>query len=214
MYALPSAADVGDGQGFAAASPASEHAGPSFRLAELAERGMVARAIDGGGRAVSGVRGVVVTRHGQRSGCAELRVVVGPANGELRTVIDEDASPAVAQPAIAVDVGANQVVDHRVPGRFFNFDPGVVVGGNQIANCAANDVAVGHNMNALLGIADGDRSAGVGTNKIPIDHVAVTLQFDQYGGWTSVQCPNGATTHFYTQKVNNRWWICTPAGNA
>ncbi len=36
---------------------------------------------------------------------------------------------------------------------------------------------------------------------------------DQYGGTTSVQCPNGPGPHFYTEKIGNRWWFCDPAGN-
>jgi hypothetical protein len=36
---------------------------------------------------------------------------------------------------------------------------------------------------------------------------------DQYGGLTSVQCPNGPSAHFYTQKIGDRWWLCDPAGN-
>lgn len=30
----------------------------------------------------------------------------------------------------------------------------------------------------------------------------------------SIQCPGGAQPHFYTAKIGNRWWLCTPAGNA
>lgn len=36
---------------------------------------------------------------------------------------------------------------------------------------------------------------------------------DAYGGYTKVQCPSGAASHFYTQKIGNRWWVCDPAGN-
>ncbi len=36
---------------------------------------------------------------------------------------------------------------------------------------------------------------------------------DQYGGTTGMQCPNGPKPHFYTEKIENRWWICDPAGN-
>src|SRR5713101_61735 len=36
---------------------------------------------------------------------------------------------------------------------------------------------------------------------------------DQYGGVTSVACPNGPKPHFYTQKIGDRWWLCDPAGN-
>src|SRR5216683_2580559 len=36
---------------------------------------------------------------------------------------------------------------------------------------------------------------------------------DQYGGVTSVACPNGPQPHFYTQKIGDRWWLCDPAGN-
>jgi hypothetical protein len=38
--------------------------------------------------------------------------------------------------------------------------------------------------------------------------------FDLYGGAKGLPCPTGATNHFYTEKISNRWWFCTPAGNA
>ncbi len=38
--------------------------------------------------------------------------------------------------------------------------------------------------------------------------------YDQYGGITELACSNGPAPHFYTQKINGRWWLCTPAGNA
>jgi len=38
--------------------------------------------------------------------------------------------------------------------------------------------------------------------------------YDQYGGITEQTCSNGTATHFYTQKISGRWWLCTPAGNA
>ncbi len=28
-----------------------------------------------------------------------------------------------------------------------------------------------------------------------------------------MQCSNGPASHFYTQKIGDRWWICDPAGN-
>jgi len=36
---------------------------------------------------------------------------------------------------------------------------------------------------------------------------------DAYGGSTQLQCAGGVASHFYTQKIGNRWWLCTPAGN-
>ena len=36
---------------------------------------------------------------------------------------------------------------------------------------------------------------------------------DQYGGRTDLKCAN-ATGWFHTEKIGNRWWLCTPAGNA
>jgi hypothetical protein len=39
------------------------------------------------------------------------------------------------------------------------------------------------------------------------------LDLDQYGGVTSVACPNGPKPHFYTQKIGDRWWLCDPAGH-
>ena len=39
-------------------------------------------------------------------------------------------------------------------------------------------------------------------------------QVDQYGGFTSVACPNGPRPHFYTEKIGDRWWLCDPAGHS
>ena len=36
---------------------------------------------------------------------------------------------------------------------------------------------------------------------------------DAFGGTTSVKCPKGSASHFYTQKIGKRWWICDPLGN-
>jgi hypothetical protein len=38
--------------------------------------------------------------------------------------------------------------------------------------------------------------------------------YDQYGGITEQTCSNGPAAHFYTQEIDSRWWLCTPAGNA
>ena len=40
-----------------------------------------------------------------------------------------------------------------------------------------------------------------------------TGSFDQYGGRTDIACSQ-ATGWFHTEKINNRWWLCTPQGNA
>lgn len=37
--------------------------------------------------------------------------------------------------------------------------------------------------------------------------------FDVYGGWQQSPCVGGATGHFYFEKANSTWWMCTPAGN-
>ena len=37
---------------------------------------------------------------------------------------------------------------------------------------------------------------------------------DQYGGTLAQPCPGGPAANFYTQKIGNRWFLCTPAGNA
>jgi hypothetical protein len=37
---------------------------------------------------------------------------------------------------------------------------------------------------------------------------------DRFGGTTNLPCQRGPAAKFYTEKINNRWWFCTPAGNA
>ncbi len=37
--------------------------------------------------------------------------------------------------------------------------------------------------------------------------------FDQYGGRTDISCTTNAGK-WHTEKINSRWWICTPAGHA
>ena len=39
-------------------------------------------------------------------------------------------------------------------------------------------------------------------------------QQDQYGGLTYLPCSGGAQPHFYSEKIDDQWWYCTPAGNA
>lgn len=43
---------------------------------------------------------------------------------------------------------------------------------------------------------------------------ALAQSADQYGGFTSLPCRRGPQPHFYTEKINGQWWLCTPAGNA
>lgn len=37
--------------------------------------------------------------------------------------------------------------------------------------------------------------------------------FDADGGWKQSPCAGGATGHFYTEKVGNRWWLCSTSGH-
>jgi hypothetical protein len=38
-------------------------------------------------------------------------------------------------------------------------------------------------------------------------------EFDAYGGSTRKTCTGGAQLHWYTEKIDGRWWFCTPDGN-
>lgn len=46
---------------------------------------------------------------------------------------------------------------------------------------------------------------------VPAFAHAYTL--DTYGGVNELLCPAGSAAHFYTQKIGNHWWLCTPAGH-
>jgi hypothetical protein len=39
-------------------------------------------------------------------------------------------------------------------------------------------------------------------------------RLDKYGGSMDLQCSGGAANRFYTEKIGDRWWLCTPEGNA
>jgi hypothetical protein len=52
------------------------------------------------------------------------------------------------------------------------------------------------------------------TVTIPFNIFIFDKTLDAYGGVTSRPCTSGAAAHFYTQKMGNRWYLCTPAGNA
>lgn len=41
----------------------------------------------------------------------------------------------------------------------------------------------------------------------------IFAQFDQYGGARALPCPTGPKPLFYTEKIGDRWWWCTPEGN-
>ncbi len=59
------------------------------------------------------------------------------------------------------------------------------------------------------------KDAALPTPQTFSESYTLTVQgpLDPYGGSTQLQCPAGVAMHFYTQKVGNRWWLCTPAGN-
>src|ERR1700722_16466510 len=42
---------------------------------------------------------------------------------------------------------------------------------------------------------------------------AQSSDVDKYGGTKMLKCAQ-ATGWFHTEKINNRWWLCTPLGNA
>ena len=46
-----------------------------------------------------------------------------------------------------------------------------------------------------------------------LSELSSRAQLDQYGGSTRLPCIN-KTGHFILTKIGNRWWFCTPAGNA
>ena len=43
--------------------------------------------------------------------------------------------------------------------------------------------------------------------------VVVDQPLDEYEGLSAVPCPSGRKPHFYSEKINSRWHLCTPAGN-
>ena len=43
--------------------------------------------------------------------------------------------------------------------------------------------------------------------------IIVSPTLDQYGGSLTARCAQ-STGWFHAEKINNRWWLCTPAGNA
>jgi hypothetical protein len=47
---------------------------------------------------------------------------------------------------------------------------------------------------------------------MPADKEALNA-FDADGGWKQSPCVGGATGHFYTEKVGNRWWLCSTFGH-
>lgn len=38
--------------------------------------------------------------------------------------------------------------------------------------------------------------------------------FDRYGGYTGLKCSGGSAARFYTEKIADRWFFCTPDGHA
>jgi Putative Ig domain len=49
-----------------------------------------------------------------------------------------------------------------------------------------------------------------GSNNLPTQAMRGTL--DQYGGSTQAKCTK-STGYFHLEKIENRWWFCTPQGN-
>jgi len=43
--------------------------------------------------------------------------------------------------------------------------------------------------------------------------VQAAAQLDPYGGLAAAACAGGPKNLFYTEKINSRWWFCTPSGH-
>ena len=52
------------------------------------------------------------------------------------------------------------------------------------------------------------------TVSLVVNTAPVVLTSDIYGGSIGLLPPQGVTTHFTTKKINNRWYLLTPLGNA
>jgi hypothetical protein len=57
---------------------------------------------------------------------------------------------------------------------------------------------------AVVAKSSGKSAPGKSPQKTPL--------LDEYGGSTQLQCAK-ATGYFRLEKINNRWWFCTPTGN-
>src|SRR6185437_5994111 len=66
--------------------------------------------------------------------------------------------------------------------------------------------------NFVAKVTDNSSPAQSATAALTIDIFGGGL--DQYGGRTDVPCPTNGNGGWTTQKLGNRWWFCTPSGNA
>jgi hypothetical protein len=121
----------------------------------------------------------------------------------------------------AVSSGVVTAIDRIFPGAGYSVANGLAT---TSAACTVNPTL---NITSLGGIISGTPTvAGTFTFTIRVtDGVAATADksfsitvFDQpldlYGGLTNMPCTSGAAARFYTQKMGNRWYLCTPLGNA
>jgi len=59
-------------------------------------------------------------------------------------------------------------------------------------------------------VSDSSSTQQLATKTYTVSTAGVTL--DQYGGREDIQCAS-ATGYFHVEKINNKWWYCTPLGN-
>src|SRR4029077_20309233 len=68
--------------------------------------------------------------------------------------------------------------------------------------------------NFTVQVADSSSPANMASAALSITvSTASSSSLDQYGGRTDIKCTSSAGG-FHTEKVNGRWWLCTPPGNA
>jgi hypothetical protein len=60
--------------------------------------------------------------------------------------------------------------------------------------------------------ADSSTTAQVATAALTLS-IGSAAALDEYGGRTDLKCAS-ATGYFHVEKISNRWWFCTPLGNA
>ena len=68
-------------------------------------------------------------------------------------------------------------------------------------------------ISGCAGVASQNGSPAAGTHVSTPTTPSINVTLDQYGGRTDIKCTS-STGGFTTEKVNGRWWLCTPLGNA
>jgi hypothetical protein len=143
-----------------------------------------------------------------KKGTATVTLTSDPPDPPLSITTNGLYLAYVGQPYLAVLTGLNGAPPYAWKANSDALPPGLSL--DSTSGEINGTPTEGGQFSATIKVTDSNGASASKTFKLSV----FEQPLDQYGGLVNKRCPDGAQAHFYVQKIDSRWHLCTPAGNA